>query len=148
MKVESPGEVSHHRCKFAIIKDAFNKQWKEAVIFGRRLMMDESQTPAWYHSPITQGLEPKPVRTSATMHTICVLDGPLATYKYHAHMFGGRTDGDLQSRHINTITTQKWMNLMSVLHNGFKGKGHCFTMDSVMPMEITFMDDEGNLYSY
>jgi hypothetical protein len=114
----------------AIIEDAFNEQWKAALIFERQLTMDESRTPGWYHCPITQGPEPKPVHTSATMHTVCVTDGPLATYKLHARTFGGKTDGDLQSHHINTITTQKWVNLMSVLIDDFKGKGHCVTMDS------------------
>jgi hypothetical protein len=130
VNVELPTVVAHHCCKFAIIEDAFNEQWKEAVIFGQWLMMDKSQTLGWYHGPITQGPEPKPVCTGATMHTVCVTDGPLATYKMHARMFGGKTDGDLQSHHINTIMTQKWVNLMSVLLDDFKGKGHCITMDS------------------
>jgi hypothetical protein len=136
VKVESPGEVAHHHQKFAIIEDAFNKQWKEAMIFGWWLMMDKSQTPGWYHGPITQGPEPKPVHTGATMHTICVTDGPLATCKLHARTFGGMADGDLQSCHINTITTQKWVNLMSVLLDSFKGKGHCITMDSAYMGDI------------
>ena len=28
VKVESPVDVGHHRCKFAIIEDAFNTRWK------------------------------------------------------------------------------------------------------------------------
>ena len=88
--------------------------------------MDESQTPGWYHGPITQGPEPKSVRTGVTMQTICATDGPLASYKLHA---GSKTDRDLQSCHINTITMQKWVNLMSVLLDYFKGKGCCVTMD-------------------
>jgi hypothetical protein len=32
--------------------------------------MDESQMPGWYHGPITQELEPKPVCTGLTMHTV------------------------------------------------------------------------------
>jgi hypothetical protein len=35
------------------------------------------------------------------MHTVFVVDGPLATYKLHSQTFGGKTDEDLQSRHVN-----------------------------------------------
>jgi hypothetical protein len=78
-KVESPIDIAHHCRKFGIFEDSFNARSKAAVIFGRRLTMDESCTPGWYHGPITQGPEPKPVRTGGTMHTVCVTDGPLAT---------------------------------------------------------------------
>jgi hypothetical protein len=104
VKVESPPDVAHHRRKFAIVENAFNGKLKVVVIFGRRLTMDESHTPGWYNGPITQGPEPKPIRTGATMHTVCVTDGLLATYKLHAQTFGGKTDEDLQSRHINVAT--------------------------------------------
>jgi hypothetical protein len=33
---------------------------------------------------MTIGPEPKPIRTGATLHTICVTDGPLSTYKLFA----------------------------------------------------------------
>ena len=138
VKIELPTDVAHHRRKFAIVEDAFNARWKAAVIFGRWLMMDESRTPGWYNGPITQGPEPKPIRTGATMHTVCVTDGPLATYKLHAWKFGGKTDEDLQSRHINVATTQKWVNLMSLLLDDFKGKGHCVTMDSAYIWETSW----------
>jgi hypothetical protein len=39
-------------------------------------------------------------------------------------------DEDLQSRHVNVATTQKWVSLMSVIFKEFKGDGHCITMDS------------------
>ncbi len=91
--------------------------------------MDESRTPGWYKGPITQGSEPKPVCNGTTMHTVCVIDSPLATYKLHAWTFGGKTDEDLQHCHINIVTMQKWVNLMSITLDNFKGKGHCITMD-------------------
>ena len=106
-KIESPAECAWHRRKFAIVKDTFNWCWKEAVTSGWRLMMEESQTPGWYHGPITQGPEPKPVRTGTTMHTVCVTDRPLATHKLHSQTFEGKTNEDLQSHHVNTVTTQK-----------------------------------------
>ena len=65
------------------------------------------------------------------MHTVCVADSPLATYKLHACTFGGKTDDNLQSHHENVMTTQKWVNLMDILLlNEFKGNSHCITMDS------------------
>ncbi len=33
MNINSPADVAHHCCKFAIIEDAFNARWKAAVIF-------------------------------------------------------------------------------------------------------------------
>jgi hypothetical protein len=62
------------------------------------------------------------------MHTVCVTDGPFATYKLHARTFGGKTDEDLQSCHVNVTTTQKWVNPMSLLLDDFKGKVHYVTM--------------------
>jgi len=79
VKVQLPSDVAHHCCKFAIIEDAFNSRWRAAMIFGRRLTMDKIGTPCWYYGPITQGPEPKPVHTGATMHIVCIMDSPLAT---------------------------------------------------------------------
>ena len=77
-----------------------------------------------------------PVRTGTTMHTVCVTDRPLATYKLHARKFGGKMDEDLQSRHVNVAATQKWVNLMSLLIDDFKGNGHNVTMDSAYMGDI------------
>ena len=41
-KIESPAECAWHCRKFAIVEDAFNWCWKEAVTSGQRLTMDES----------------------------------------------------------------------------------------------------------
>jgi hypothetical protein len=104
-KVDLPIDMAHHRWKFAIVEDAFNARWKAEVIFGWWLTMDKSRMPGWYKGPITQGPNPKPVRMGATMHTICVTDGPLATYNLNACMFGGKTDKDLQHGHVNITRT-------------------------------------------
>ncbi len=101
-----------------------------------RLTMDESRTPSWYKGPITQGLEPKPVQTGMTMHTMCVMDGPLATHKLHAHSFVGKMDKNLQGHLENVVSTQKWINLMDVILDNFKGKGLCVTMDSTSMGEM------------
>jgi hypothetical protein len=58
-----------------------------------------------------------------------------ATYKLHAWTFRGKRDDDLQSHQINIVMTQKWVNLMSVLIENFKGKGQCVAVDS------TYMGD-------
>jgi hypothetical protein len=83
-----------------------------------------------------QGPEPKPVHTSATMHTVCVTDGPLITYKLHAWTFGGKTGDDLQSKHANIMTTQKGVTLMSVILKEFKGNNYCVTLDSAYMGDI------------
>ena len=67
---ESPIHIAYHHCKFTIVEDAFNAQWKAAVIFGWWLTMDKSHMPGWYNGPTTQRPEPKLVRTGATMHTM------------------------------------------------------------------------------
>ena len=51
-------------------------------------------------------------------------------------MYGGKADGDLDGRHENTVTTQKWVNLYRLLLEDFKGKGHCVTMDSAYMGDI------------
>ena len=136
VKVELLMDMVKHCCKFVIIEDAFNVRSKVSVICGCLLTMGESHTPGWYHGPLTQGPEPKPVCTGATMHTICMTDGPLATNKLHARTFGGKTDNNLQSRHINVVMMHTWVNFVSPLLDNFKGKGHCVTMDSAYMGDI------------
>ncbi len=54
-------------------------------------------------------------------------------------MFGGVTDGDLDKTNDNTITTQKWVNLLSLMLDSFKNNGHCVTMDSAYMGNIMVM---------
>jgi hypothetical protein len=72
---------------------------------------------------MTIGPEPKPIRTGATLHSLAVTFGILAGYKLHARTFGGRSDGDLDMRHENVEMIQKWINLMSLMIDEYKGKG-------------------------
>ena len=51
-------------------------------------------------------------------------------------MYGRKADGNLNGRHENTVTTQKWVNLYGLLLEDFKGKGHCVTMDSAYMGDI------------
>ncbi len=85
---------------------------------------------------MTVGPEPKPIRTGATLHSFCVTKGPLSTYKLFVRAYGGKTDGDLDGKHQNTATTQKWVNLYDIMLGNFKGKGHCVTMDSAYMGDI------------
>ena len=91
---------------------------------------DESRVAGWYHSCITIGSEPKPIWTGATIHSLCITFGPLASYKVHCRVYGGKSDEDLNHKHCNTDKTQKWVNLYDELLDAFKGAGHCVTMDS------------------
>ncbi|KAL3796538.1 hypothetical protein ACHAW5_004440 [Stephanodiscus triporus] len=52
----------------------------------------------------------------------------------HARTFGGRSDGDLDMRHENVVTIQKWINLMSLMIDEYKGKGRY-----VMRMDPAYM---------
>ena len=93
---QSP-DVEHHRRKFEHIEDGFNKRWKEVVRFGRWLTADESRVAGWYKSGVTIGPEPKPIRTGATIHSICVTLGILASFKLHCRVYGGKSDEGLES---------------------------------------------------
>jgi hypothetical protein len=135
----SPDGTAHHRRKFLMFKDGFNTRWKECVEFGKWLTFDESRVASWYHSPITQEPDPKPIRTGATIHSLAITHGNLASYKVHIRVFGGKTDGDLGKENDNTVTIQKWVNLLSVMLDAFKNKGHCVTMDSAYMGDIMAM---------
>jgi hypothetical protein len=127
----SPDGMVHHRQKFSMFKDGFNRRWKECVMFGRWLTFNESHVAGWYHSPIMQGPDPKPICTGTTIHLLAITHGNLASYKVHVRVFGGATDGDLGKDNENTVTTQEWVNLLSLMLDKFKNNGHCVTMDSV-----------------
>ena len=48
---------------------------------------------------MTIGPEPKPIRTGATIHTVCITTGPLSTYKLFARVYGGKYDQDVDKWH-------------------------------------------------
>jgi hypothetical protein len=54
-------------------------------------------------------------------------------------VFSRKTDGDLGKTKDNTVTIQKWVNLLSVMLNAFKNNGHCVTMDSAYMGDIMVM---------
>jgi hypothetical protein len=133
--------MAHHRQKFSMFKDGFNHRWKECLILGRWLTFDKSCVAGWYHSPITQGPDPKPICTGATIHSLVITHSNLASYKMHVRVFGGAMDEDLGKQNKNTLTTQKWVNLLSLMLNDFKNNGHCVTMDSAYMGDIMAMID-------
>ncbi len=93
----------------------------------------------WYHSPIMQGPDPKPIWTGATIHSLAIMHGMLALYKLHVRVFGGKTDGNLGHHQDNTSGIQKWVNLLDHMLHALKGNGHCMTMDSVYMGNIMAM---------
>ncbi len=129
-------DCEKHRRKFEFIENGFNRRWKECVLFGKWITADESRVAGWYRSGITIGPEPKPIRTGATIHSICVTFGELATYKLHCRVYGGRYDEGLDYVHENTTSTQKWVNLYNEMLAEFKGRGMCLTMDSAYMGDI------------
>ncbi len=48
-------------------------------------------------------------------------------------------DKDLGKHNKNTTTTQKWVNLLSLMLNIFNNNGHCITMDSAYMGDIMAM---------
>jgi len=123
-----------------MFEDGFNRRWKdECTIFGRWLTFVESRVVGWYHSSITQGPDPKPIQTGATIHSLAIMHDNLVSYKVHACVFGGATDGNLDKANDNTIITQKFVNLLSLMLGSFKNNGHCVTMDSANTGDIMAM---------
>ncbi len=122
-----------------MFEDGLNIWRKECVKFRKWLPFDKSHVAGWYHSPIMQGPDPKPIWTGATIHSLVITHGDLALYKAHVQVFGGKMDGDLGNTSNNTITIQKWVNLLSVMLDVFKNNGHCATMDSAYMGDIMAM---------
>jgi hypothetical protein len=42
----------------------------------------------------------------------------------HVRVFGGATEGDLGKENDNTVTPQKWVNLLSLMLDSLKNNGH------------------------
>ena len=108
---DSP-QTSKHRRKFCIIEDAFNDAWTKHISFGVWLTFDESRIAGWYHSALTIGPEPKPIRTGATVHSMCVTKGPMSTYMIRVRTYGGKSDETLRRKTPNTGSVQIFINLL------------------------------------
>eukprot|EP00956_Cyclotella_meneghiniana_P033550 scaffold96912_cov61-Cyclotella_meneghiniana.AAC.1 len=135
-KYEPSPDVERHRRKYEHIEDGFNCRWKEVVSFGRWITADESRVAGWYKSTITIGPEPKPIRTGATIHSMCVTHGPLATFKLQCRVYGGKADEGLDYVNKHTANTQKWVNLYDEMFEEFKDNGMCCTLDSAYMGDI------------
>jgi hypothetical protein len=85
--VVAPPSTASQRLKHGRLEDGNNKRWQAIVNFGKWITTDESRVAGWYHSVMTIGPEPKPIRTGATLHTVCVTHGPLSTYKLFARVY-------------------------------------------------------------
>ena len=93
------------------------KRWQELVKPGKWITTDESRVAGWYYSVMTIGPEPKPIRTGATLHTVCITNGPLHTYKLFARVYGGKNDEDVDVRYDHTATKLKMVSLYNVMLN-------------------------------
>jgi hypothetical protein len=79
---------------------------------------------------MTIGPEPKLIQTGATLHTVCITNGPLSTYKLFARVYGGKSDQDINVHNEHTATKLKIVSLYNLMLHPFKHKGHCVVMDS------------------
>jgi len=70
-KVEADVSTAAHRLKHGLLEDAYNNRWQAVVDFGKWITADESRVAGWYHSAMTIGPEPKPIRTGATCWHPC-----------------------------------------------------------------------------
>ena len=106
------------------------------MTIGKDLTFDKSRVAGWYNSPITISPETKPICTGAMLHSLCITRVILATYKLHVRTYGGADDKDLANKSPHTVSLQKWVNLLDVILDSYKGKGHCVTMDSAYMGDI------------
>jgi hypothetical protein len=116
-----------HRLKHGQLEDGYNKRWQDIAHFGKLITTDES----WYHSVMTIGLEPKPIQTSATLHTVCITNGPLYTYQLFARVYGGKSDEDINEHNKHASPKLKMVSLYNLMLHSFKHRGHCVVMDSI-----------------
>ena len=84
----------------------------------------------WYHSAMTIRPEPKPIQTSDTLHTLCITEGYLRSYKLFARMDGGKDDQDMDVHNPQTATILKMVSLYDIMLDPFKLQGHCVVVDS------------------
>jgi hypothetical protein len=129
-QVQADASMASHRVKHGILEDGYNRRWQAIVNPRKWITTDESRVTGWYHSAMTVGPEPKPIRTGATLHTVCITHGPLSTYKLFARGYGGRSDQDINKHSKNTVTKLKMVSLYDFMLESFKHKGHCVVMDS------------------
>jgi hypothetical protein len=93
-----------------------------------------------------QGPDLTPICTGATIHSLAITHSDLSSYKVHVRVFvGGATVRDLDKMNDNTVTTQKWVNMLLLLLmlDSFKNNGHCITMDSAYMGDIMVMIRRG-----
>jgi hypothetical protein len=69
---------------------------------------------------MTIGPEPKPIQTGAKLHTVCVTNGPLSTYKLFARVYGGKSDEDINVHNEHTATKLKMVSLYNLMLHPFK----------------------------
>ena len=99
--------MAHHHQKLSMFEYGFNRQGKECVMFRCWLTFNESRVAGWYHSPIMQGPDPKPICTGVAIHLLVIMHSDLVPYKVHVCVFGRATEGDLGKDNENTVTTPK-----------------------------------------
>ena len=87
------------------------KLWQYCVNPSKWITTDESRIAGWYHSAMTIGPEPKPIQTGATLHTVCITEDPLSSYKLYARVFGGKADQDINIHNRHTVKKLKMVSL-------------------------------------
>jgi hypothetical protein len=123
-KVEADASMSSHRVKHGILEDGYNRRWQAIVNPGKLITTDESRVAGLYHSAMTVGPEPKLIRTGATLHTVCITNGPLSTYKLFARVYSGRSDQDI-NKHDKRILSlnSRWYHCMILCMNHSSTRG-------------------------
>ena len=69
---------------------------------------------------MTIGPEPKPIRTGATLHTLCITKGRLRYYKLFARVYDGKDDQDMDNHNTHTAMKLKMVLLYDLMLHPFK----------------------------
>ena len=114
-KVQSQRGQLNTGKNFAMPEDAYNKRWQFILNVKCWLTADESKL-GWHKSMMTIEPEPKLIQTGATICSLCVTHGRLVrTYKLFVRTYEGKSEEDLDTKHQNTTTLQKWASLYNII---------------------------------
>ena len=64
------------------------------------------------------------------LHTLCITEGRLRSYKLFARTYGGKDDQDMDVHNPHTATKLEVVLLYDFMRHPFKHNGYCVVVDS------------------
>ena len=66
------------------------------IVHDKAMTYKNNRVSGSYPGPIVIGLEPKPARTGATIHSMYVTKGSLKIFMLYIRGYGGKTNSDVK----------------------------------------------------